>query len=817
MSFKKIVEIKNLGIFDNYTWKCSDDFNNINILFGFNGSGKSILSNLFNLLARKDNYSQEEKSLLFEDLKRADNAILKAQYANNETLSYPPTANPSNKNIYVFNSNFIADHVFDGQKGRIQKFNVVETVLEDPELKKIETEISNTLKEKDAEEIVHKVLEDKFTAIKQNYNSLFRTNFANRSLRNSTFPEVTQIPNESKNQIDTEISQKITEYKLAEKQDEIEADIDIIEKLQFKLFAFDYSSFSELLKTTAKEKATNKLKQKIEILQLAVEIEQSKEVEPWYKFGQLLLEKSKTDSETNCPLCDSDLTLSIDHILQDFGDYFDKSYEEFTTNIKAFQTLLDSNKAIVEINKDSKTTLKQLGIKYEKFLAEKYPTLYELNLIDDIKTLNGLLAEKQGNSGKRIEFDLSTINENIGNYNKNIEKLINFKTNAALVLKNQKIDPASIEDKVRKLYAKLVYLDLNAGTENNIQKYHDLTSSIAGKEKAINALTDLKIKRLKDLKIEAKKVGEYLSKLGINHFTIDLNEENETENILIKYKDNEKIKNSLRNTLSEGEKTALAFAYFLSKIATEVKDKNQAIIVIDDPISSLDDNRLYHTAYLIHEEFKAFNQLFVLSHNLLFLKYLNPLFHPKVKSFYFVNKGVIEDLPKSLQNFQSPYFYLLESLISFKENETPDYEEARKYLPNYIRRVLETFFSFRYAQLTRDRNKNQTPGLDDFIIDFIDFDSLPELTIGTTTKMNIKDKLSNINKICDNFSHGNTQQLDECNFIPDDMLKQIAAETLEILNYFDGLHYRKVEELIKGSEPLLEVEDLLVKTRKKIE
>ena len=79
-------------------------------------------------------------------MKRNETAIFKISHTNSETLSYPPIDNQNNKNIYVFNTNFIADHVFDGQQGRIQKFNVVETVLEDPEIKtlnnRIETEVS---------------------------------------------------------------------------------------------------------------------------------------------------------------------------------------------------------------------------------------------------------------------------------------------------------------------------------------------------------------------------------------------------------------------------------------------------------------------------------------------------------------------------------------------------------------------------------------------------------------------------------------------------------------------------------------------------
>jgi len=156
MSFKKITEIKKLGIFEDYSWKCSEEFKDHNILFGFNGSGKSTLSNLFNLIASKANYPTDEKTELFNDLKRADSAILKIAYSNNEILSYPPSVNQNNKSIYVFNANFIADHVFDGQLGRIQKFNVVETVLEDPAIKKLDTQIETMTKEKETDGDIQK-------------------------------------------------------------------------------------------------------------------------------------------------------------------------------------------------------------------------------------------------------------------------------------------------------------------------------------------------------------------------------------------------------------------------------------------------------------------------------------------------------------------------------------------------------------------------------------------------------------------------------------------------------------------------------------
>ena len=107
---KKIEEIHKLGIFDSYQWKCSKEFKRYNICFGFNGSGKTTLSNFFNLIATNGNFSPEQKEELLNDIKTTENGS-EVKFKNN--LTYPPKQNQENKKIYVFNSNFIANHVYD--------------------------------------------------------------------------------------------------------------------------------------------------------------------------------------------------------------------------------------------------------------------------------------------------------------------------------------------------------------------------------------------------------------------------------------------------------------------------------------------------------------------------------------------------------------------------------------------------------------------------------------------------------------------------------------------------------------------------------
>jgi len=92
------------------------------------------------------------------------------------------------------------------------------------------------------------------------------------------------------------------------------------------------------------------------------------------------------------------------------------------------------------------------------------------------------------------------------------------------------------------------------------------------------------------------------------------------------------------------------------------------------------------------------------------------------------------------------------------------------------------------------------PGLPEFIKDHIDFENLPEITVGRIKNGNLKEKLNHINNVCDNFSHGNLQQLDHTNFISDSALEEICQDCLNILEYFDGFHTNKINELISSVE-----------------
>ncbi len=167
--------------------------------------------------------------------------------------------------------------------------------------------------------------------------------------------------------------------------------------------------------------------------------------------------------------------------------------------------------------------------------------------------------------------------------------------------------------------------------------------------------------------------------------------------------------------LSEGEKTAIAFVYFITKLSEGDNDIAKLIIAVDDPISSFDSNHLFHAySYLRHHCTPAL-QLFVFTHNFNFFKLVRDWLEgnnanrrnrktprPSNSFFYIIEastesprKSALKDAPKSLHAYSSEYHYIFGRLYNYKEHAQIDRDEAFL-TANLARKILEAFFSFKY-------------------------------------------------------------------------------------------------------------------------
>jgi hypothetical protein len=148
-----------------------------------------------------------------------------------------------------------------------------------------------------------------------------------------------------------------------------------------------------------------------------------------------------------------------------------------------------------------------------------------------------------------------------------------------------------------------------------------------------------------------------------------------------------------------------------------------------------------------------------------------------------LNGNELSILPEELRNFETPYFHMLKSIIEFADGTSVDsYQNAKKYLPNYIRRVLETFLSFKFAKIVYKPNGHRSPSLNEFNTE------IDSLDVEDFVKQDLRQNISNIAKITNQHSHGNTQLTEENFYITEDELKALAQNAVTVIDIMDNAH-----------------------------
>lgn len=112
----------------------------------------------------------------------------------------------------------------------------------------------------------------------------------------------------------------------------------------------------------------------------------------------------------------------------------------------------------------------------------------------------------------------------------------------------------------------------------------------------------VEIRRLKAIISQAQRGRAEINKrietlLGGDSVQISVIKEGDQERFQLVRRDGKPAKH-----LSEGEKTAIAFSFFLTKLR-ELKKQDEAIVYVDDPISSLDSNHIFQVTAMIKETF----------------------------------------------------------------------------------------------------------------------------------------------------------------------------------------------------------------------
>ena len=424
------------------------------------------------------------------------------------------------------------------------------------------------------------------------------------------------------------------------------------------------------------------------------ELENNPELHSWVKQG--LEPKIHKEKEDACKFCGNQIS---NERWDQLKNYFHETTNKIDQKIKAieeYKQSLEENIAFPEKKKFSERHMSSYQSAKESFLQER--ERQKLNAERIIRILNSK------DSQEKLPIEKLSMNFYFDNINSVIET--NNRERNEETIKN--VDNLTVQFEEATIANFLPkYDEQNKKISNINEKFghaDEMESNIANNKNEILRLT----KTLEEPNLFCQDFNIGIKNyLGHEDFSLDSSND-KTKYILLR-----KNKPSTIESLSEGEKTAFALLYFLFSLKKRGFLIKNSVIVIDDPISSLDSIHL-HTAFAFikHKITKA-KQIFILTHNLNFAQRIIQWFNyeknqftsssKNVASQFFILKKnrlkektlfIIESMPPSIRHHCSLMCSLFKELYILKNSDGVEMSTIR-YInaPNTLRQFIEIYVS----------------------------------------------------------------------------------------------------------------------------
>ena len=396
------------------------------------------------------------------------------------------------------------------------------------------------------------------------------------------------------------------------------------------------------------------------------------ELNNWAKTGLDIHEKHRF---TKCQFCDNDLN---EERKQKLKMHFDDSYKRLEQSLNSAiyrckeinYRLHDPDKVYVKYRKEYSDRMKELDMEIEKYNQFQQKLRY---ILEDKKRI---IMEAHEIDLKYPDIDLESkkghINSIISNHNQYHSNIQTEKKQAIEQLVNDHIMDNYLEK-------------YRASNEKN-KKYNRLIETVSNKCEYIN--------NKKFDKSEAmKQINEKLE-LCFKHKKIKFEPQSSGYKIT---RDGKPAKH-----LSEGEENIIALVYFLQTLSDANIKLDDVCVVIDDPVSSLDDENFFCALNMIIETFKLKSQIIILTHHgMLLEQIINEGYKKNLYEIerYHNDNGTINVkmklIDKRILKMITEYsliFRMLWQICHKSKLSDADISTSR----NTIRRLIETFCAFNF-------------------------------------------------------------------------------------------------------------------------
>ncbi len=683
MEIKSIKEIKNIGIFANFANGATFRFDEkITFIYGLNTFGKTTLTDIFQSL--KDNNSNIINSRRTIPTQQGNQKVVISIFDQN-----PPEKdlifqnnnwgqNSLSEHLEVFGTEFIHRNLFTGLSiERENKENFTDFILGE-EGAKIAENIEND----------KKILGEK---------TRNKINKLPRFIKEKSEKEITDflkldISSLDKNKIEADLFKLKTEkqeeerrlkepQKILNLENPIKVvipEFTILENLE-KINDYLQKNYSNI-----KEKFLKRLNEHINENSLNQDI-----AENWIKQGF----HNTKDKNGNCLFCGQPL-VNAKYIINLYDKYFDVNYSNYITEIETglktefkniesayFNFQIKFTNQFTSASKFKELILDQSFQEILNNFEKKLKCISDDSLENQRKMLIQAIKKKAEQKNKKpyISIDKISFDEfknNLQSYIKylaEINDLIEETEENINSFKEQYKDTSKITGKINELKKNIEILeyqkariDQNKDCEVYLQEIKDI--------KILSKKIDENRKNLEDnqdeyLKKYFVKINELFKKFGSHNFILDKVQENlgnkPVYTLKVKFHNQEISNEQMKTVFSESDRRALALSIFWAKIELKKEvEKQKTIVVLDDPITSFDDNRTMNFIYYIKDNLQELKQIIIFTHYNKFLSDYNKFTQEKHKTYKIVSGGKLDNF--DLDTFlKSEYVQTLEKIENF--------------------------------------------------------------------------------------------------------------------------------------------------------
>lgn len=335
----------------------------------------------------------------------------------------------------------------------------------------------------------------------------------------------------------------------------------------------------------------------------------------WVKAGMAYLEKS----EGYCPFCQKQVPHNL---TEQLSEYFDDAYSE------ALKELSDLAIRYTSIGSQLLNQLKSIGQQNTAML--------------DVQTFNAAvtLLEKIIEENKR-KIDSKRQNPSnsivLVDYGNLPDELVNLVKDANKKIAEHNLTVSRISDERRTLKKQIwkfivneassdiaLYKKEKKNLENEIESLESKIKEDERQRKALESKLRTLQSTLTSVIPTKNLINGWLKEFGFTGFQLAVSSDEHSYSLI---RDDG---TPVNKSLSEGERNFVTFLYFYALLKGSQDNSGntpEQIVVIDDPVSSMDSEVLFIVSTLIHELYEGIcnnssniKQLVVLSHNLYFYK-----------------------------------------------------------------------------------------------------------------------------------------------------------------------------------------------------